>query len=125
LSPEQMRQLRRELDSKLALSAVHGEPPLTEEELADQEAQRRLLAAGIISEIKPSRRVSTGTERFTPIPIQGEPLSETIIRERRCFGRLLEVRFQVPLLILISADADLNTAASAEGLPVEDPNTHP
>ena len=37
----------------------------------------------------------------------------------------LEVRFQVPLLILISADADLNTAASAEGLSVEDPNTHP
>jgi len=83
LSPEQMRQLRCELDSKLALSAVQGEPPLTEGELADQEAQRRLLAAGVISETKPSRRVSTGTERFTPIPIQGEPLSETIIRERR------------------------------------------
>jgi|SRR5208337_908667 len=83
LSPDQMRQLRRELDSMLALSAVHGEPPLTEGELADQEAQRRLLAAGVISEIKPSRRVSTGTERFTPISIEGEPLSETIIRERR------------------------------------------
>ncbi len=83
LSPEQMRQLRRELDSKLALSAVQGEPPLTEGELADQEAQRRLLAAVVISEIKPSRRVSTGTERFAPIPIQGEPLSATIIRERR------------------------------------------
>jgi predicted nucleic acid-binding protein len=37
----------------------------------------------------------------------------------------LEVRLQVPLLILISADADLNTAATAEGLPVEDPNTNP
>jgi hypothetical protein len=83
LSPEQMRQLRCELDSKLASLAVHGDPPLTAEELADQEAQRRLLAAGVISEIKPSRRVSTGTERFTPISIQGEPLSETIIRERR------------------------------------------
>jgi hypothetical protein len=83
LSQEQIRQLRRELDSKLASSAVHGDPPLTEEELADQEAQRRLLAAGVISEIKPSRRVPTGTERFTPIPIQGEPLSETLIRERR------------------------------------------
>ncbi len=83
LSPEQMWQLRRELDNKLASSAGHDEPPLSEEELADQEAQRRLLAAGIISEIKPSRRVSTGTERFTPILIPGEPLSETIIRERR------------------------------------------
>ena len=83
LSQEQMRQLARELDSKLASAAVEGEPPLTAEELADKEAQRRLLAAGIISEIKPSRRVATGTEQFTPIAIQGEPLSETIIRERR------------------------------------------
>jgi len=28
-------------------------------------------------------------------------------------------------LTFISADADLNTAATAEGLPVEDPNTYP
>jgi hypothetical protein len=83
LSPEQMQQLRHELDRKLASPAAQGGPPLTEAELADQEAQRRLLAAGVISEIKPSRRVPTETERFTPIPIQGEPLSETIIRERR------------------------------------------
>ena len=37
----------------------------------------------------------------------------------------LEVRLQVPLLILVSADADLNAAAITEGLPVEDPNTQP
>ncbi len=83
LSPDQIRQLRRELDNKLASLAKPAAPMLTAEELADQEAQRRLLAAGVISEIKPSRRVSTGTEQFTPVPIQGEPLSETIIRERR------------------------------------------
>jgi hypothetical protein len=83
LSPEQMQQLRYELDRKLAPPAVQGGSPLTAAELADQEAQRRLLAAGIISEIKPSRRVPTETERFTPVPIQGEPLSETILRERR------------------------------------------
>ena len=83
LSPEQMQQLRHELDRKLASPAAPAGPPLTEAERADQEAQRRLLAAGVISEIKPSRRVPTETERFTPIPIQGEPLSETIIRERR------------------------------------------
>jgi hypothetical protein len=83
LSPEQMRQLRRELDSKLACSPTSSQPPLTEEELADQEAQRRLFEAGLLSEIKPPRRVSTGTEEFTPIVIKGEPLSETVIRERR------------------------------------------
>ncbi|MGO9597057.1 MAG: hypothetical protein ACLP7Q_03455 [Isosphaeraceae bacterium] len=73
LSPEQMRQLRRKLDSRLASPAVPGEPSLTEEELADQELQSRLFEAGLLSEIKPPRRVSTGTERFTPIPIQGSP----------------------------------------------------
>ena len=81
LSLEQMRQLRGELDYLLA--EAPGEPPLTEAERADQELQRRLFEAGQLSEIKPPRRVSTGTEEFIPIPIQGEPLSETIIRERR------------------------------------------
>jgi hypothetical protein len=33
----------------------------------------------------------------------------------------LEVRSLVPSLVLISADADLNMAAMAEGLPVENP----
>ncbi len=83
LSPDQIERLRRELDRKVAGPVTRGDPPLTEAELADQEAQRRLLAAGIISEIKPSRRVPTETERFTPILIEGEPLSETIVRERR------------------------------------------
>jgi hypothetical protein len=44
LSREQMRQLRGELDSRLA--AAPGEPPLTEAERADQELQRRLSEAG-------------------------------------------------------------------------------
>jgi hypothetical protein len=82
-SPDQMRQLRRELDTKLASSPASSGPALTEEETADQEAQRRLYEAGVLSEIKPPRRVSTGTEEFTPIMIKGEPLSETVIRERR------------------------------------------
>jgi len=83
LSPEQMRQLRCELDDKLASSTAAVQPPLTDAELADQELQRRLFEAGLLSEIKPPRRISTGTEQFTPIVIKGEPLSETVIRERR------------------------------------------
>ncbi|MHB1560572.1 MAG: hypothetical protein ACYC61_24230 [Isosphaeraceae bacterium] len=83
LSPEQMQQLRHELDCRLAVTGGQVHSPLTEAELADQEAQRRLLAAGIIGEIKPSRRVPSETDQFAPIAIQGEPLSETIIRERR------------------------------------------
>jgi predicted nucleic acid-binding protein len=37
----------------------------------------------------------------------------------------LEVRSQAPKLTLLSADAELNAAAAAEGLAVDDPNNHP
>ena len=37
----------------------------------------------------------------------------------------LEVHSQVPSLTFLSADAGLNTAASAEGLLVDNPNNHP
>ena len=76
LSPEQLDQLRRELDGEIARAAKQPA-------VADEELQRRLFVAGLLSEIKPAVRIDTGTERFTPVPIAGEPLSETIIRERR------------------------------------------
>ena len=37
----------------------------------------------------------------------------------------LEFRSNLPALTMISADAALNAAASGEGLPIDDPNTHP
>ena len=37
----------------------------------------------------------------------------------------LEVWAQIPTTVLISGDDDLNAAAVAEGMHVEDPNTHP
>jgi predicted nucleic acid-binding protein len=37
----------------------------------------------------------------------------------------LEAQARLPSLTLLSADADLNAAALAEGLPVDDPNNHP
>jgi uncharacterized protein len=37
----------------------------------------------------------------------------------------LEVQAKVPSLTLLSADANLNAAATAEGLSVDDPNAHP
>ena len=60
-----------------------GQPDLTPEEIADQELQHRLLAAGIISEIKPPITDLTPYRNRRAIPIQGEPISETAIRERR------------------------------------------
>jgi predicted nucleic acid-binding protein len=37
----------------------------------------------------------------------------------------LDVWSQIPSSVLISADGDLNAAATAEGMAVDDPNTHP
>jgi predicted nucleic acid-binding protein len=37
----------------------------------------------------------------------------------------LEIRSQAPALVLVSADIDLNAAATAEGMTVDDPNAHP
>lgn len=60
-----------------------GPSALTEEERSDQELQRRLFDAGLLSEIKPPIRDLTPYRDRQPVPIQGEPLSETVIRERR------------------------------------------
>ena len=38
---------------------------------------------------------------------------------------VLEIHATDPLVTLLSADAELNTAALAEGLSVDDPNSHP
>ena len=62
---------------------AQAQPELTPEEIADQELQRRLLAAGVISEIKPPITDLTPYQNRRAVPIKGEPISETAIRERR------------------------------------------
>jgi hypothetical protein len=74
LSPEQLRQLRKELDSKLTAT--------TDEPIAG-ELQRRLVEAGVLSEVKPPITEFTPYRNRRAVPVQGEPVSETIIRERR------------------------------------------
>ena len=81
LSPDQMRQLRRELDGKLAASSAESSG--TAEQQDDQEVQRRLLAAGLVSEVKPPIVDPSGYRDRRAVPIQGEPLSETVLRDRR------------------------------------------
>jgi hypothetical protein len=84
LSPEQLRQLRRELETRMATT---GQKPasaqLTEADADGQEIQHRLYDAGLLSEIKPPIRNLTPYRDRKAVPIQGEPLSETVIRERR------------------------------------------
>ncbi len=60
-----------------------GQPILTPEEIADQELQHHLFDAGIISEIRPPITDLAPYRNRRAVPIQGEPISETAIRERR------------------------------------------
>jgi putative addiction module CopG family antidote len=75
--------LERLRQAQQGTEAVNGAASLTPEETADQELQRRLLAAGVISEIKPPITDMTPYRNRRAVPIQGEPVSETAIRERR------------------------------------------
>jgi Arc/MetJ-type ribon-helix-helix transcriptional regulator len=60
--------------------AARVSPP---EASSTQELQQRLLKAGIISDIKPTITDLTPYRNRQAIPVEGEPLSETVIRERR------------------------------------------
>jgi hypothetical protein len=52
-------------------------------EASNQELQQRLLEAGLISEIKPPITDLTPYQHRQAVAVRGEPLSETVIRERR------------------------------------------
>ena len=82
---EYFRQHRQctQADAQGATKPLNSPNDLIEAELADQEIHRRLFDAGLLSEIKPPIRDMMPYRDRRPIPIQGEPLSETVIRERR------------------------------------------
>ncbi len=96
LSPEQMRQLRQQIDSQLgqpkkllvqtpakgakrAKTAAPKKKPTTPDEF-----NQRLLAEGRIASLPdPALDIDDDDPDDAPVIIKGEPLSETIIRERR------------------------------------------
>ena len=71
LEPEEIRQVQHALESQL--------DPKTEE--AAEGFSQAMLDAGLISEIKRPERRQQRDRRL--VSIQGKPLSETIIEERR------------------------------------------
>jgi hypothetical protein len=96
LSPDQLRQLRQQLDRQLAQpkkpalapagkASRHAEAPSPRKKpLTREEFNRRLMAAGLITRLPdPSLDIDDDDPDDQPVPIKGEPLSETIIRERR------------------------------------------
>ncbi len=83
LQPDELQHLRNLIDTLLENPALLGkaEEQLTPEDRVDL----ALLKKGLLSRIPPplTEEEIREFEAFKPIPIEGEPLSETIIRERR------------------------------------------
>jgi putative addiction module CopG family antidote len=51
--------------------------------LSEQEFAQKLVQSGLLSAVPPRFATPPGDRNFQPVDIQGEPLSETVIRERR------------------------------------------
>ena len=75
LPPEERRRLLKALDREL-------EEPKQPRPATEDEVEQMLLAKGVISEI-PARLIDDEEELYEPIEVQGKPLSETIVEERR------------------------------------------
>jgi hypothetical protein len=100
LSPGQMRKLLRELEDRMAATAQRPAPgrpaatakakrgaakpaPAPKEPLSIDELHRQMMARGLITRLPDPALDLDDDPDDQPVPIKGEPLSETIIRERR------------------------------------------
>jgi hypothetical protein len=95
LSPEQVRQLRQQLDRQNAQpkkptaptpdkAAKRNEPAAPKKKMTEAEFDQHLLKIGLISSLPdPALDIDDDDPDDQPVTIKGEPLSETIIRERR------------------------------------------
>lgn len=77
LAPEELQEVRELVDSLLSEPA---KPQMTEEEFA-----RHLAAKGVVSLPEPSSReaAEAGFGDYEPITVEGQPLSEMVIEDRR------------------------------------------
>jgi len=76
----------REVAERLAnyLSEQESQELATDEtETPEDEFERQLLAKGVITHIPTRDETDEEFDKFEPIDVAGEPISETIIRERR------------------------------------------
>jgi hypothetical protein len=93
LSVEQARQLRRQLDKQLAqpkapparspaktAKSAKAAPP--KKKMTEAEFDQHLLKIGLMSQL-PDTAADYDDPDDVPVKIKGEPLSETVIRERR------------------------------------------
>ena len=95
LSPEQVRQLRQQLDRQNAKpkkptaptpgkAGKRNEPAVPKKKMTEVEFDQHLLKIGLISSLPdPALDIDDDDPDDQPVTIKGEPLSETIIGERR------------------------------------------
>ena len=76
LSTEDLQKVRSLVDSLLEKKTE--KPPMTEEEFA-----QHLYKKGVIGKPPPPITDFSRYENYVPVKVEGEPVSETIIRERR------------------------------------------
>lgn len=62
----------------LRLPNAPARKPLTEQEL-----EQKLVESGFLASVPPPRDPTMPAWNFDPVKIEGEPISETVIRERR------------------------------------------
>lgn len=82
LAPEELREVRELADSMLAEPVAE---PQTDDELEDA-FERELAAEGFIAPVSPPAATDEQVREFRsyrPITVEGQPLSEMIIEERR------------------------------------------
>ncbi len=90
LPPEQVRQLRQQLDKQLdqpkksarPAPAKRARPAPPKKKMTEAEFDLHLLNIGLMSQL-PDTAADYDDPDDVPVKIKGEPLSETIIRERR------------------------------------------
>jgi hypothetical protein len=95
LSPNQVQQLRKQLDQQLAQpkkrtatsspkAAKRAKPARHQKPLSIDEVHKQMMARGLIARLPdPALDIDDDDPDDQPVNIKGEPLSETIIRERR------------------------------------------
>ena len=81
ISTEDLQKLVR-IAEKVEPIEIVQELSKEETEAREDEFERYLLAKGVISHIPPRTMTDEEFDEFEPIELEGEPLSEQIIRER-------------------------------------------
>ncbi len=73
LSPQEQRELRAFLDTLLVPAAP----------AAEEEFERAMTTAGLLSVPSPETRARAARRQHKPVPVRGKPVSETLIEDRR------------------------------------------